>query len=150
MLLKQTIRRGPSLILISSIVYQLPLWASILCLDMTNTVDPWITWVRGIDLLHNHKSEYNFLLPQNLTSVVPCICGGLVPGLVQIPKSEDSQVPYIKCRRTVYTVCPPLPLIPSFQSKILFSIKVVWMHRCEILGYKGPTAYLMGGKKIHL
>lgn len=39
-----------------------------------------------------------------------------------IPKSLNSQFPYIKCHRTTHTVGPPVPRIHNYRSKILFSL----------------------------
>lgn len=43
---------------------------------------------------------------------------GLVLGLPQVPKSEDAQVSYVKCHRTMPMVGPPHLQTPNREMKI--------------------------------
>lgn len=50
---------------------------------------------------------------------VPWYRGVLVPGPPQIPRSTESQVPYIKWCRAWHTVAPPHIQIPNHRLKIM-------------------------------
>lgn len=46
-----------------------------------------------------------------------CALYTVIPQYTQIPKSEDAQVSYIKCHRTMHMVGPPHLQIPNREMK---------------------------------
>lgn len=105
-------------------------------------VNPWTT--KGLRPLCSKKFVPNFWLQKKLTAVVSSIWEGYAlgpPAYVQIHKCSD---PYVKWPRTMHTVGALQPWIPNFESKIFFSIAIIWICGYET-GDMESQLYIWGG-----